>query len=111
MTVTLALVKPRMVAALILAHGIFTLPRLHISGIFLGLWIYVDVLLWYNKQGKGCVRDTHSRLESTMTETGKFWEWMNKCPSKYKYLKDEYGYKLIEFDIAEGEEDETLWQE
>ncbi len=46
-----------------------------------------------------------------MTETGKFWEWMNKCPSKYKYLKDEYGYKLIEFYIVEGEEDETLWQE
>ena len=46
-----------------------------------------------------------------MSAIEKFWEWMNKCPSKHKYLKDEYGYKLIEFYIAEGEEDETLWQE
>ena len=29
-----------------------------------------------------------------MTETGKFWEWMNKCPSKYKYLKELVFYRI-----------------
>ena len=43
-----------------------------------------------------------------MSAIEKFWEWMNKCPSKHKYLKDEYGFKLIEFYVDEGEEDETL---
>ena len=46
-----------------------------------------------------------------MSAIEKFWEWMNKCPSKHKYLKDEYGFKLIEFYVDEGEDDETLWQE
>ncbi len=41
------------------------------------------------------------------TNREKFWEWMNKCPSKYKYLKDEYDYKLIEFYVNDGDQDDN----
>ena len=39
------------------------------------------------------------------TDVEKFWVWMRECPSKFKCLQDNYGYKFIEFYVDEEEED------
>jgi len=64
------------------------------------------------------VRQRHpvSSLERAMTnrekflEYRKFWAWLLSCPSKKRILKDDPHYVLVEFYVAEGEEDETPWQ-